>query len=565
MRWQALILILILCGCDSPSNLQPESTIESHEDLVTFFMDWREFVTPNVVDGIPDYTSEAMAQQYAALESWRTQLENADTTGWPVSEQIDWYLVWIEINGLDFAHRVKEPWRRDPAFYVWFYPSPTDVPEREAPNIHGAIELPKYTQPLSNDDAADLAVRLGRAAPLFEQAKINLTGEAHDLWRTGERSMRSQSRALEALAERELDSHPDLASAALGARNASEDFADWIAERSDTKKGISGVGKENYTWNLRNVHLLPYSWEDQVLLMQRELDRAHSALRLEEHRNRDLPRMTKIEVPEEYDRKFNAAVDEYTAFLQEDEILPIKEYIEPALRARVNSFTPSDGLRGFFSEITYRDPLVMRTHDYHWIDLARLREEPHPSVIRQGPLLYNAFDSRAEGMATGMEEMMMHAGLFDDKPRTRELIWILLAQRAARGLGGLYQHGHEMSLDEAAAFASKWTPWDLLPADGNTIQGEEQFYLRQPSYGTSYVIGKLVVERLIAEYARQRGGDFVLSEFMDEFNASGIIPMSLIYWEMTGDRSLLGSSPEWRIVPQSESLYFSSRTTSQLT
>lgn len=539
MRWQVLILILILCGCTQPPNPQPESTIESHEDLARFFMDWREFAAPNVIDGVPDYSSEAMAQQYGALESWRTQLENADTTGWPVAEQIDWYLVWIEINGLDFKHRVKQPWRRDPAFYVWFYPSPTDVPEREAPNIHGAIELPKYTQPLSDNDAADLAARLQRAAQVFEQAKINLTGEAHDLWRTGERSIRSQSRALEALAERVQDSHPDLAAAALGARDASEEFADWIAERSDTRTGLSGVGKENYTWNLRNVHLLPYSWEDEVLLMQRELDRAHAALRLEEHRNRGLPRLTKIQTPEEYDRRFNAAVDEYMAFLQEDEILPIKEYMEPALRARVNSFTPSEGLRGFFSEITYRDPLVMRTHDYHWIDLARLREAPYSSVIRQGPLLFNAFDSRAEGMATGMEEMMMHAGLFDDKPRTRELIWILLAQRAARGLGGLYQHGHEMSLDEAASFASKWTPWDLLPADGNTIQGEEQFYLRQPSYGTSYVIGKLVIERLIAEYARQRNGDFVLSEFMDDFNASGIIPMSLIYWEMTGDRSLL--------------------------
>ncbi len=539
MRWQVLILILILCGCTQPPNPQPESTIESHEDLARFFMDWREFAAPNVIDGVPDYSSEAMAQQYGALESWRTQLENADTTGWPVAEQIDWYLVWIEINGLDFKHRVKQPWRRDPAFYVWFYPSPTDVPEREAPNIHGAIELPKYTQPLSDNDAADLAARLQRAAQVFEQAKINLTGEAHDLWRTGERSIRSQSRALEALAERVQNSHPDLAAAALGARDASEEFADWIAERSDTRTGLSGVGKENYTWNLRNVHLLPYSWEDEVLLMQRELDRAHAALRLEEHRNRGLPRLTKIQTPEEYDRRFNAAVDEYMAFLQEDEILPIKEYMEPALRARVNSFTPSEGLRGFFSEITYRDPLVMRTHDYHWIDLARLREAPYSSVIRQGPLLFNAFDSRAEGMATGMEEMMMHAGLFDDKPRTRELIWILLAQRAARGLGGLYQHGHEMSLDEAASFASKWTPWDLLPADGNTIQGEEQFYLRQPAYGTSYVIGKLVIDRLIAEYARQRNGDFVLNEFMDEFNASGIIPMSLIYWEMTGDRSLL--------------------------
>ena len=26
----------------------------------------------------------------------------------------------------------------------------------------------------------------------------------------------------------------------------------------------------------------------------------------------------------------------------------------------------------------------------------------------------------------------MHAGLFDDRPRSRELIWILLVQRAAR-------------------------------------------------------------------------------------------------------------------------------------
>jgi uncharacterized protein (DUF885 family) len=138
-----------------------------------------------------------------------------------------------------------------------------------------------------------------------------------------------------------------------------------------------------------------------------------------------------------------------------------------------------------------------------------------------------------------MEEMMMHAGLFDDRPRARELVWVLLAQRAARGLGGLYQHGREMTLDEAAQFASRWTPWGLLPADGATIQHEEQFYLRQPAYGTSYVVGKIEVEKLLAEYARQREGTFVLADFMDAFNQAGIIPVSLIYWEMTGDKSML--------------------------
>ena len=191
------------------------------------------------------------------------------------------------------------------------------------------------------------------------------------------------------------------------------------------------------------------------------------------------------------------------------------------------------------SEITYRDPIVMRTHDYHWIELARMREEPNESPIRRTPLLYNIFDNRAEGMATAMEEMMMHAGLLDDKPRARELIWVLLAQRAARGLGGLYQHGLEMDLDQSTKFASKWTPWGLLPAAGGTIQHEEQFYLRQPGYGTSYLIGKIEIEKLIAEYARQRDGKFILKEFMDAFNRAGVIPVSLVYWQLTGDKSIL--------------------------
>jgi len=196
-------------------------------------------------------------------------------------------------------------------------------------------------------------------------------------------------------------------------------------------------------------------------------------------------------------------------------------------------------MRGFFWEIIYRDPLVMRSHHYHWIDKARMREEPNASPIRRTPLQYNIFDGRAEGMATGMEEMMMHAGLLDDKPRARELVWILLAQRAARALGGLYQHGLVMTVDEAALFASKWTPWGLLPADGATIQHEEQFYLQQPGYGTSYVIGKIEIEKLIAEYARQRKGKFVFKTFMDDFNRAGVIPVSLIYWELTGDKSML--------------------------
>ena len=538
----ALLLLPLFSRCsppDEPSAGPPADVPLSHDDLEEFFFAWRTFQAPPLADGVPDYSPDAMAAQHEALDGWQQALALIDTTGWPIADQVDWYLVWAEMNGLDFEHRVTLPWANDPAFYVWFYPSPTDVPEREGPTIHGAIELPYYAQPLSSEDAAQIAQRLRLARQLYAAARENLTGTGRDFWHTSVRSLQEQSGDLETLAERMLETHPDLAAAAGEAREASDEFAAWIEGQLPQKTGLSGIGKEAYTWNLKKVHLLPYTWEEEVTLMWRELARSHASLRLEEHRNRELPVLDRIASADDYDRLLNEAVSEYMDFLEEDEIVPIKPYMDAALRERMGAFTPAEGLRGFFSEITYRDPVVMRTHHYHWFDLARMRDEPHESRIRQTPLLYNIFDGRAEGMATGMEEMMMHAGLFDERPRARELVWILLAQRAARGLGGLYQHGLEMSFDEATQFASKWTPWGLLPADGATIQGEEQFYLQQPAYGTSYVIGKIEIEHLIAEYARQRGGDFNLSQFMDDFNGTGVIPVSLIYWELTGDKSML--------------------------
>ncbi len=53
---------------------------------------------------------------------------------------------------------------------------------------------------------------------------------------------------------------------------------------------------------------------------------------------------------------------------------------------------------------------------------------------------------------------------------------------------------------------------------------EQLLYLRQPGYGTSYITGKLLVDRLMAEYAHQQelaGKPFNLREFMDHFNGLG--------------------------------------------
>ena len=71
---------------------------------------------------------------------------------------------------------------------------------------------------------------------------------------------------------------------------------------------------------------------------------------------------------------------------------------------------------------------------------------------------------------------------------------------------------------------------------------EQHLYMRQPGYGTSYITGKYLLEEVIATYAHrkeQQGQLFVLKEFMDELNAVGSIPASLVGWEMTGSDALV--------------------------
>ena len=537
----AFAVALFACGQKDKTPLFSSSR---YEDLVSLFNEWRKFQAPEMNSGIPDYSPGAMKKQYSELTSWKAKLAAIDTSGWPIKHQADWYLVWAEMNGLDFDHRVVQPWVRDPAFYVWFYPSPSDVPEREGPNIEGAIELPQYPTPLSPKDAAEIAARLRKAPAVFESAKNNLTGNARDLWVRGIESFKQQSQDLLTFSTTVAAEFPDLSAAAIEARKASDQFAAWLSEQAAQKTGISGVGKENYSWNLRNVHLMPYDYDDYKILLERELSRSHAALRLTEHRNRKLPRLERISNAADYDTIMHRGVSEFMDFLKGNEIMTVKDYMEPAMMGQVGKFQPTEGLRGFFAEIDYRNPMPMRCHQFHWIDKAMNRLEPVESPIRQKPLLYNIFDSRAEGLATAMEELMWQAGLYANKPRAEELVWIMLADRAARGLGGLYQHGQEMNFDEATRYSSKWVPWGLLPADGETIQWEEHFYLQQPGYEASYLTGKMEIDRLIAEYSRQREGSFVMKTFMDEFLRKGIIPISLIYWEMTGDKSILNRAVE---------------------
>jgi len=505
----------------------------SYEDLISLFQEFRTLERPMLPNGVPDYTEGTMTSVHVKLRDLQKRLIAIDPAAWGIEQRVDYELLRAEMNGLDCWIRILKPWVRDPAFYVLIWNEQSDTPEHEGPTNHAAIDVWKYPFPLSATNARDLTEQLKIIPPLLDQARLNLTGNAHDLWITGTGDIRNQAKDLKELAKRTANAGAELKGALDKAKAATTSFADWLEQQAPKRNGPSGIGKENYTWHLRNVLLVPLSWEEEVSLLKRELDRAYAMLALEKHHNRNLPVLKPIASPEEFAVRTDASVKKIMTFLEKEEVLPVHNYMEPELRKHIGEFQPEEK-RIFFANVLHREPAVLYSHSTHWFEIARLREEPHSDPLRRDPLLFNIWMTRSEGLATGMEEMLMHAGLYDDNPRARELVWIMLAQRCARGLASLYAHANEINYDDAREFQIKWTPHEWEREDQSLVGFEQQLYLRQPGYGPSYITGKYLIERLLADRSRQLGAKFTLKSFFDEMYNVGIIPVSLIRWQMTG-------------------------------
>jgi hypothetical protein len=540
LQLASISLVFVLSfSCQTSSNqvAEIEKTQATYSDLVKLFKEWRTFEKPPLLDGAPDYTKATFEKRWPNFQSLQAELLSLDTAGWSIPEQIDYRIVWAEMNGYDFNHRILKPWERDPAYYTSLWSERSDVPAHEGPTHHGILELWQYSFPLTAESRTKFLEELQSIPSLNKQAESNLTGNAKELWAAGIPTIANQAEELKTIFDLEgVKEDAEIVAAVEKAILATEEFAAWLEKEAPSKTGESGIGKENYTWYLQNVHLVPLTWEDEVMILKRELARAWSSLKLEEHRNHGLQELAEAKTVGEFDVLTERSVNTLISFLRDKEIVTVKDYFEPALRAHRGTFIPKEK-RNFFTIGMHIDPLPLYSHFYHWFELARMDYEPHASEIRREPLLYNIWDSRNEGTATAVEEIFMDAGLYEDSPRSREIVYIMIAQRAARGLGSLYAQANEMTMVEAGGIHSNYTPRGWMKTEKELLLFEQHLYMRQPGYGSSYITGKYLLENAMADYARikeAKGEEFKLKDFFDQINAIGSIPVSLTHWEMTG-------------------------------
>ncbi len=512
----------------------------SYDDLVGLYQEFLEWKDPARASGnvpnrdiagraaevYPDYGAAAVERRRAKMRDFQTRLEDMAVVDWDLHQQVDYLAVRSRFDQHDFTLNVSRPWSRDPGFYV-----------------DRMLRITFAELPLEANETAALRTRLKAISLLVEQAKNNLTEVAADYADLAIFNLTNADgvghgypyRATppagvvgwyEDFLQRAEAQQPGLRPDIAAARDSVRGFHDWLVEHRGSMTGKGGVGREKFDWYLKHVKLMPYDADQIVTLGERELERLWSVYALEQHRNRDLPRIELPTSSEDYAARIESTDERIRKFLVEQDIITIPDYIGE-LDTNVPWIVRPNG-PNFWEQVQYRNPTPDHLHAVipgHRFDGVVERHNTHP--IR-GKITSGA---RAEGWGVYLEEGMMNAGLIDDMPRVRELIYVFGIFRAARVPADVWLQLNEMTVNEVVAWWMERVPW----LDEDVARVDAEIYLRRPpGYGLGYTVGMLQMQELLADRKRQLGDEFDLKEFHDTFMAAGRLPISLIRWEMTG-------------------------------
>ena len=523
---------------------------DSYADLVSMFEEFRASGDATNSAGVPDYSAPAVAERYQVLQQFRERLAALDIDAWPIWQQVDYHLVRAEMNAVEFHHRVHKPWARDPGFY-----------SIRGGDAGASIEAETFTRPLfeleppfSADEKARYQATLRAIPGIYEQARSNLTEAAGDLAVLAIRNAESEARSYDRIAQRLQDAHPDLVPDARAAGQAVRDYSAWLAANLDDMTAPAGIGKDNYSWWMRNVQLSPWGWEESNDIIQREYDRIITFLKLEEQRNRDLPILEVDMTEREYEASVYEALHAVVEFLHDEKIMTIDDWVNPTdytgfetleeLDERIaregggrdERFLPENS--SIDTKVRQREMLPGETHEFigHMLDFQR-QERLTKSPIRSAGRRYNMDSMRTEGWAVALEELLMQAGVLDDRPRKgREMEYLMNASHMSLSIPDMKMHANEINLEEARHLCAEIMPRGWSSPEENMVWFEMQSNIRNPGgFHSNVVTGKAYFMKLFRERAQELGEEFVLRDFIDEFLESGIVPMSLIRWEMTGN------------------------------
>jgi uncharacterized protein (DUF885 family) len=195
------------------------------------------------------------------------------------------------------------------------------------------------------------------------------------------------------------------------------------------------------------------------------------------------------------------------------------------LKENATSYIPQPSpLLGYFALAAARDPRGLIVHEgVHYYQLAL-------SWAQENPIRRHYYDSGAnEGIGFYAEEMALQAGLFDDSPRSREIIYSFMRLRAARVVADVKLALGQFTIKQAAEYLQK-----TVPMDEGTARAEAAFFASTPGQAISYQVGKLQIMQMLSDARRDQGAKFNLKSFHDFVWKNGNVPIALQRWEYVG-------------------------------
>ena len=522
LLWSTLTALFLAAGAIMAT--EGTAATSRYSDLIDLFQEFRQFRGQPWTEEVPDFTNTAMNRRFKELQEFQGRLASIDPTAWPIPEQVDYHLVRAELNGMEFQHRVLSPWSKDPGFY-------SDVLRWGG----GPEELP-----VAASEVAELQKRLDAVPPLLEQAMGNLrdfSEVAADLATLALLSLGDTRDAYEEFAKAVTEHQPELVDSAIAALASIDSYAAWIEENRSLMTARAGIGKENYSWLMRNVYLFPYSWEEIRLIVELEDNRVRTFRLLEANRSREVPPIQPVQSQAEYKASVAEAIDHLMTFLVEEEIFTVDDYLTPDdYFGSWHGFDqPWPERHDYFFNFSHREPLMEETHEMVGHHFDELRSQNDRREIRGGRRPYKIGTARGEGFAFALEELLMHAGYLDDRnPHGHEIAYEQAAFRTVRALSDLYMHSGDWTYEEAYRFCVENAPHGELLDGSHHLWYELDTTLRGVGHHMLMVVGKVQFMKLFRDRSHQLGDEFVLRDFLDEVLDTGPIPWSLIRWEMTG-------------------------------
>lgn len=556
-----IIAICFLIGCQGVS----DNLAADYDELVSLFNEFREYQKPVLVDGIPDYSEGTMKAKLEGVRAFQQRLEDMDTTEWSTSSQVDYYLVWAEMNAVEYHHRVLEPWKHDPGFYSFFGGGDAGA----SMNLEGIMPaLFDLEQPLNQAQQDQLGAAMTIVPRVLTHARSNLTEGSGDLAAFAIRNIDREAEFFNEMSEEFFEDNEKLKKLTKEAATSMRVYRQWIIDNKDKMTALAGSGKENYSWWNKRVQLSPWGWEESNFIIQREYDRVITWLKLEEQRNRNRPPLEVAMSERAYNKSLREALHYAVEFLKENEIMTIHDWVNPAdyyLGGRGSeqdlSELSDEPSEAFYPEnsnvdLKYRQREILpgENHEYvgHMLDMQR-QERLNLSPIRKAERRFNMGSMRLEGWAVWMEEGLMQAGVLDERPQKgREMEYLMNASHMSLSVPDMKMHANEINLAEARKLCAEIMPRGWTKEDEGVVYFEMQSNLRNPGgFHSNVVTGKAYFMKLFRDYAVMKGEDFIIKEFIDKFLSFGVIPMPLIRWEMLGDdteiRAITRSSSEIKI------------------